>query len=104
MKLTRFLLDDLRDIHAEVICRSAKAAYIVLETQRFDYYMFDHDLGSTKPGTSGYDVLKWALENKYIPAGSIVEFVTSNPVGRQNMANQIISHGGFKRGSCYVVG
>lgn len=93
------LIDDLRNIQADVTCRTAAAAYPILESQSFDCYYFDHDLGSTKPGTSGYDILKWALMNEYIPVGAVVHLVTMNPVGNQNMKNQLLSFGFDQIGS-----
>ena len=103
VQMKRFLLDDIRVIEdVDVTCRSARQAMPVLEKEMFDVYFFDHDLGSTKPGTSGYDVLKWALENDLLnPEGSVF-LVTSNPVGRQNMENQLFTYGYRKRGTEYV--
>ena len=91
--MRRILIDDLREIEAEVVCKTAKAAYKELEKGIFDIYYFDHDLGSTKPGTSGYDVLTWALENEKIPAGAIVYLVSNNPVGKQRMRDALLNHG-----------
>lgn len=93
-----FVLDDLRNIAADVTCRTATAAYIILQrSATFDVYYFDHDLGSTEPGTSGYDVLCWAIEqHKYIPIGAYVCLVTSNPVGRHKMELALASNGFVK--------
>ena len=101
--MRKFLLDDLRDIKANVICRTASAAFVALEKHDpFDLYYFDHDLGETKPGTSGYDVLNWALDNKLIPMGAQVVLVTQNPVGRNNMAAALITNGFSRLGQNFI--
>ncbi len=98
-----FLLDDLRThIPADVICRTASAAFSTLGGATFDVYYFDHDLGSVKPGTTGYDVLKWALENRLIPIGAIVILVSQNPVGKQNMINQLTTYGFTRQGQHFI--
>ena len=82
------LVDDCRDLGADVIARNAKAAKKILAwnilhddsnspTFNFEGVMLDHDLGGAE---SGYDVALWALEHGYLPPK--VEIVTSNPVGR----------------------
>ena len=98
-----FLLDDLRVFGVDVTARTATQGYKVLETEKFDEYLFDHDLGSIQPGTSGYDVLKWALENNKLSDHCTVFLVTSNPVGRQNMGNILQDYNfTFKGGTKYV--
>ena len=88
-----FLLDDIKTPpDCEVICRTAADAYITLEKEQgFIVYYFDHDLGSSKPGASGYDVLRWALENEALNKEAIIFIITDNPVGRQNMSNLLLS-------------
>ena len=40
---------------------------------------------------TGYDVIKWAIENNCIPAR--VQIVSQNPVGRENIAKALTSAG-----------
>ena len=101
--MKRFLLDDLRviaDIHTT--CRTAVQGFKTLETEEFDVYFFDHDLGEVRPGTTGLDVLRWALQENKLKEGSSVFLVTQNPVGRKNMEDQLFTFGWRKRGIEYV--
>ncbi len=92
--MKRFLLDDIRNIDdVQVVCRRAIEAFKVLEKEGFDVYIFDHDLGDTKPGTSGYDVLKWALEQGKLKEDATIILATSNPVGRLNMGYLLSDYG-----------
>jgi hypothetical protein len=79
------LIDDLRDIDADVVARTFKAGIEALKSQRFDVLYLDHDLGDEGvPEKTGYDVINFLEANpEYLP-GKIV-LVTSNPVGRQKM-------------------
>lgn len=86
------LIDDTRTIEGATICRTAISAYKAIERGEYDYYYFDHDLGRVKPGTSGYDVLTWALENELIPKKSAIWLTTSNPVGRARMEAAMRKH------------
>jgi hypothetical protein len=103
--MKRFLLDDIRNISGiDCLCRTATEAYIALEKEMFDVYIFDHDLGEVKPGTEGGDVLRWALQNEYInPKGSVF-LITQNPVGRDKMRNILVDHGWYNKGLEYVKG
>jgi CheY-like chemotaxis protein len=97
--MKRFLLGDIKtieDIHTT--CRTALEAYKILDKQWFDVYIFDHDLGETQPGTSGYDVLKWLLEQGFINPNAGIFLIASNPVGRKNMEELLKSCNYYKRG------
>jgi len=78
------LIDDCRDLGCEVIARTPDIAKKILFSQigEFDCVCFDHDLGCKE---TGLDVLKYALTLNLLP--NRVQLVTSNPVGRKNMAN-----------------
>ena len=105
--MKRFLIDDERvlpDIDKHAKC-AAQAFNMLAADQDFDVYIFDHDLGSIEVGTTGYDVLKWALKEKLINEKASIYFTTNNPVGRKNMEDLLISYGwynaythGFKYG------
>ena len=82
------LIDDERNIPCDVIARDAHAAYMLLRTGWFNAVIFDHDLGK---GETGYDVLTWAIDNSYLP--NLVQLVTSNPVGRDNMRRALEANG-----------
>jgi len=103
--MRRFLLDDIRTIdYIDVTCRTPQDAYIVLEKEWFDVYMFDHDLGEVKPGTTGYDVLKWALTYNHLNPKASIFLVTNNPVGREQMKNLLKDFGYYNKGIEYVKG
>lgn len=89
--MSTILIDDLRKTKADTVCRTPAQAYMELSMGEWDLYIFDHDLGYTQPGTSGYDILNWALEKDRI-YGS-VKLVTSNPVGRSRMVAALEQHG-----------
>jgi response regulator of citrate/malate metabolism len=91
------LIDDERTYHADIICRTAKAARQVLDTLQFDFVMFDHDLGCQDD--NGYKILTWALENNKCPKK--VQIITSSPVGKKNMEDALKSHGySFNQTEC----
>jgi hypothetical protein len=74
------LIDDERNLNTEAVARTAEAGRKLLSAGGWDCVCFDHDLGGRE---SGYDVMLWGLERGHVP--SLVQLVTSNPVGRQNM-------------------
>lgn len=84
------LIDDCRDLGCEVIARNGTVAKLILQTPGlfFDCVCFDHDLGTKE---TGYDVLKWALTHRCLT--NRVQLVTSNPVGKENMANLLRDNG-----------
>lgn len=84
------LIDDCRDLNADVIARTSEAGKRMLALGGWECVCFDHDLGM-QSAESGYDVLVWALEEQFLP--SKVQLVTSNPVGRQNMRQALEAHG-----------
>lgn len=80
------LIDDCRDLaSATVVARNSQEGIAILEKLgHFEILMLDHDLGYASHG-SGYDVACWLEANpQYLPDS--IELVTSNPVGRKNMA------------------
>lgn len=80
------LIDDVRDLGVEAIARTPEAGKKLLEVGGWECVCFDHDLGAPE---SGYDVLVWGLERSLIP--NKVQLVTSNPVGRKNMADALVA-------------
>lgn len=90
MKKIWLLVDDMRDaMGCDIIARNAKGAREVIAALRnkLECIIFDHDLGESE---SGYDILKWSLENRLCP--KMVHLVTSNPVGLKNMENVLRDH------------
>lgn len=83
------LIDDIRDIGCVETARTPEAAREALSRGGWNCVYLDHDLG--EDCESGYDILKWALAEGLMP-GNVV-LVTANPVGRENMANQLLDHG-----------
>ncbi len=88
-----FILNNTAEVSDATICRTAVCAYQTLEVETFDVYYFESDLGETMPGTSGYEVLKWAVMANKIPIGAKVILTTNNFVSRYNMASLLTSNG-----------
>jgi hypothetical protein len=82
------LIDDIRDLNVDVIARTPDAGKKLLALGGWECVFMDHDLGFDE---TGYDVTKWALAEGFMP--DKVQLVTSNPVGRQNMAKALLSYG-----------
>lgn len=93
MSLT-LLIDDLRDIQADIICRTYQGAEQIINTIWLqDWTLFlDHDLGESK---TGYDIINLMLNTSNIPGHIII--VSSNPVGRDNIGRALDSTGMYKR-------
>jgi hypothetical protein len=82
------LIDDMRDIKADVIARTYNEGIKALKSQGpFDILYLDHDLASYDEygrEKTGYDIMCFLEVNlRYLPASIVV--VSSNPVGRRNM-------------------
>lgn len=79
------LIDDLREIDADVIARSFSAGMYALEFEGpFDILYLDHDLGDENIANTGYKIISWLEENiQFLPKSIIL--VTANPVGRKQM-------------------
>ena len=84
------LIDDERNYGADIIARTAKAGKLVLAnlSTSIDVLGIDHDLGEN---VSGYDIVKWAEANGYLP--NKVQVISSNPVGRKAIANVLLDAG-----------
>lgn len=85
------LIDDMRDIEADIVARTYDEGIQALKTQGpFKTLYLDHDLGDGQvPERTGYTVMCWLEEHpEYLP-GEII-LVTSNPVGRKNMQAVIL--------------
>jgi len=89
------LIDDMRDIKADVIARTFEAGIHALKTNsygRFEILFLDHDLGEEgfaevdgeKYPANGYGIMCF-LENNTHLLPHMITLVTSNPVGRKNM-------------------
>lgn len=85
------LIDDSRDLKTDVIARTPEAAKKLLALGGWYCVCLDHDLGPSLE--SGYDILVWALKEKLLP--NKIQLVTSNPVGRANMAAALHRAGYF---------
>lgn len=83
MNKLHVLIDDTRNLNADIIVRNGEAGLMVLQAFRskVEVVYLDHDLGLGS--ISGYEVLCRALFLDVLP--NKVQLVTSNPVGRVNM-------------------
>lgn len=84
------IIDDKRDLNCDIIARNAKAGKEVLRrfVGQIECLCLDHDMGERE--LTGYDVAKWAIDEGFLP--NKVQLVTSNPVGRENIANLLIAN------------
>ena len=91
------LIDDCRDFSGNfIICRTGENGIVTVMalTQagvKISNLILDHDLGD---GINGYQVTEILAKNKLLP--DCVELITSNPVGREKMA-QVLEMEGFSR-------
>lgn len=86
------IIDDIRELNCELIAKNARdGIHMVIENfDRIECLCLDHDLGEV---LNGYDVLCHLFEVGKVP--NHVQLVTSNPVGRANMAN-VLKHNEYK--------
>jgi hypothetical protein len=87
----RVLIDDQRNLPADLICRNYKTGEMILTMFAFDirYLMLDNDLGSPDPNDDGYKLACW-LEERHADLGNsvlpeVVEIVTDNPPASAKM-------------------
>lgn len=79
------LIDDLRDIKADVVARTYDEGIDALTNKGpFDVLYLDHDLADPDPHKTGYGIMCFLEANLRLLPGKIM-LVTSNPVGRKNM-------------------
>lgn len=79
------LIDDIRDIQADVVCRTYEAGVSALRNLGpFSVLYLDHDLGDDDVAKTGYAIMNFLEDNQELKPDEIV-LVTSNPVGRKRM-------------------
>jgi hypothetical protein len=75
----------------DLVARNAEAAKRILSYfADIECVGIDFDMGGL---CTGYDIMKWAWENHYLPAK--VEIVSLNPVGRKAIENFLIHDAGY---------
>jgi len=86
------LIDDMRDLGCDIICRTGFAGITILEKMQgnFEVLCIDHDLGDADK-MNGLDVIKAAAVDGLLPKE--VQIVSSNPVGVQNIGNVLKDNG-----------
>jgi CheY-like chemotaxis protein len=78
------VIDDVRNIAADVVCRTYKDGLDALQTNSpFDVLYLDHDLGEMPP-QDGYHIACWIETNAQQRPKKVV-IVSSNPVGIMNI-------------------
>ena len=85
MKELHLLIDDERNINADMIVRNYSLGISALQIRIWDVLWLDHDLGEEK---TGYDVMCWLEQNLGFLPKKIV-CISSNPVGKKRI-NQVI--------------
>lgn len=83
------LIDDMRNIETTRVARTYDDGIAALQERQWDVLYLDHDLGDfSGPNGSernGYHVVCWLEANpQFLPKQIVV--VSSNPVGRSNIA------------------
>lgn len=82
------LIDDQRNLNTEAVARTSEEGKRLLKQQEWECVCIDHDLGEFDPvtgkETNGCHIIEWAIKNNCLPKQ--VQIVTSNPVGRNNIA------------------
>lgn len=78
------MIDDMRNLGCELEARTAGDGMRMLEEHvgQIECLCLDHDLGENQE--NGYQIITWALERDLVPPH--VQIVSSNPVGRKNIA------------------
>lgn len=84
------LIDDIRDLNADIICRTPDGAKLTLQGLALVKYTLgiDHDLSSKE---TGYDILRWAIDERLLPDN--IQLVTMNPIGKKNMIYLLFDNG-----------
>lgn len=87
----KVLIDDQRNLSADLICRNYQTGLQILTMFAFDirHLMLDNDLGSADPNDDGYKLACW-LEERHADLGNavipeVVEIVTDNPSASAKM-------------------
>lgn len=89
------LIDDLRNLDADIIARNSIAAIDVIKNfPTFQEIWFDHDLGDHVD--TGLTVMKHMVLKYKDKFPKKIVLVTSNPVGRKNMADLLIHDIGYR--------
>ena len=89
------LIDDIKDLTADIIARNYAAGQAVLWAKIATHLYLDFDLGGTK---TGYDLLKIGFSHNLIP--DFVKLVTHNPPGRKQMAGLLEEKGYSSSDGC----
>ena len=97
------LIDDIKNLAGwDVIARNAAVGKMILQafSASITHLGIDHDLGGR---CSGYDILKWALDNNCLPP--VVEIVSMNPVGAKNMKMFLLHDANYlEKGRAFIRG
>ena len=79
------LIDDLRTIEADRVCRTYDDAIEALTNEGpWGVLFLDHDLGEVDPKKTGMGIMNFLEANPRLLPKKI-KLVTSNPVGRKQM-------------------
>jgi len=85
------LIDDKKDVTADVVARTYLEGIKALRSEKFDLLYLDHDLGDfdkDKREWTGMDILKWLAENpKHLPGR--IQVITFNRYKVDEMEERI---------------
>lgn len=95
--MIKFLLDDMRDLNCDIICRSYDMAMLVKDNFNWSEVelLLDHDLADENtPERTGLTFLRTLLQEEQMPAK--IYIVTSNPVGHRNIIAELEADGWYE--------
>lgn len=94
------LIDDCRNLKGmdEVARNADEGAYYLSSRVKWACIYLDHDLGLES--ISGYQLLVKAFESGWLDYNPDFQLVTSNPVGRYNMA-EVLYKRGYRTNNSY---
>ena len=86
------LIDDIRNMDVDIICRNSRAGLRVLKELNGDFEILyiDHDLGDHDQ-MNGYQIIETAIYFDWLP--KTVQIVSMNPVGRENISRALLNSG-----------
>ena len=82
------LIDDEKNIQADVVARNSKAALLLLPLKCWAHILLDNDLGEKM---EGHHILEWMVEEDCLPP--TITLVTNNPPARDFMKKFLLRQG-----------
>lgn len=89
------LIDDIRMMNVDIIARNYDSGLSILNkfNHLIDTLYIDHDLGSEDPNETGYTLISDLIQSDFKKHPDTIIIVSSNPVGRDNIARALLNNG-----------